>query len=114
MNVYATEQAMLRNNGYENDIDAIIVGTPSEGMTSDDFLSYLGDFPAGYVQYGNTKGFCDSIAPLADKSDKEVFNTMIRAEIAQGDDPIEYDTRPGTKIHSTEIDVDYSGRSWTC
>jgi hypothetical protein len=38
---------------------------------------------------------------------------MIAAEILQGDTPDEYDTRPGTKVHSTDIDVDYSGRTWT-
>lgn len=38
---------------------------------------------------------------------------MIAAEIKGGNDPAGYDTRPDSKIMSTEIDVDYSGRSWT-
>ena len=68
-------------------------------MTSNDFLSYLADFPAGYIQYGNTLGFCNLYAPLADKSNKEIFNTMIMTDMTKGDGPADYDTRPGTKIH---------------
>jgi len=82
-------------------------------MTSNDFLSYLADFPAGYIQYGNTLGFCNLYAPLADKSNKEIFNTMIMTEMTKGDGPADYDTRPGTKIHSTKIDYDFAGRTWT-
>jgi hypothetical protein len=38
---------------------------------------------------------------------------MIKVNIAGGDTPEGYDSRPGSKVDSTEIDVDYSGRSWT-
>lgn len=47
MNIYATEQGVLRDSGKPNAIDDIIVGTPAEGMLTADFLSYVGDFPAG-------------------------------------------------------------------
>lgn len=30
-----------------------------------------------------------------------------------GNTPVDYDTRPDSKIMSTEIDVNYSGRTWT-
>jgi hypothetical protein len=49
MNVYATEQGILRDSGKPNAIDDIIVGTSAEGMLTADFLSYVGDFPAGQV-----------------------------------------------------------------
>lgn len=49
MNVYATEQGILRDSGKQNAIDDIIVGTTAEGMLTADFLSYVGDFPAGQV-----------------------------------------------------------------
>lgn len=51
--------------------------------------------------------------PLVPLSDAEVFNTMIKVNIAAGDTPEGYDSRPGSKVDSTVIDVDYSGRSWT-
>lgn len=57
-NIYATEQGILRNQGMANDIDPFLVGTPAEGMSTDDFLSYFGDFPAGSVQYGGSQDFC--------------------------------------------------------
>lgn len=113
MNIYATEQGILRDQGKPNAIDDIIIGTPAEGMLTADFLSYVGDFPAGQVQYGHSKRFCESIFPLVPLSDAEVFNAMIKANIAAGDTPEGYDSRPGAKVNSTEIDVNYSGRSWT-
>lgn len=82
-------------------------------MSTADFMAYVGDFPAGEVQYGHTQRFCESIKPLSVLSDEELFNTMIAVEIKGGNDPAGYDTRPDSKIMSTEIDVDYSGRSWT-
>jgi hypothetical protein len=113
MNVYATEQGILRNSGQPNAIDSIIVGTDAEGMLTTDFLSYVGDFPAGQVQYGSSKSFCESLLPLVPLSDAEVFSTMIQASIALGDTPEGYDSRSGSKVDSKVIDVDYSGRSWT-
>jgi len=113
MNIYAATQGIQRNFGYPNAIDQHIVGTDAEGMSTADFMAYVGDFPAGEVQYGNTKRFCESIRPLVPLSDEELFNTMIAVEIKGGNDPAGYDTRPDSKIMSTEIDVDYSGRSWT-
>lgn len=47
MNIYAAEQGMLRNQGFPNAIDNIIVGTDAEGMSTADFMAYVGDFPAG-------------------------------------------------------------------
>jgi hypothetical protein len=38
---------------------------------------------------------------------------MILTEMTKGDGPADYDTRPGTKIHSTKIDYDFAGRTWT-
>jgi len=113
MNIYATQQGILRDNGQPNGIDDIIVGTDAEGMSTADFLSYVGDFPAGYVQYGNSKSFCESLLPLVELSDAEVFKVMIETSIAAGDTPEGYDTRAGSQILSTEIDVNFSGRSWT-
>lgn len=69
MNTYATEQAILRNRGEANDIDTLIVGTPAEGMPSAEFLQYVGDFPAGFVQYGNTTGLCADLAPYVSSTD---------------------------------------------
>ena len=82
-------------------------------MSTADFMSYVGDFPAGEVQYGHSKRFCDTILPLVPLSDEEVFYAMIKTEMIGGNDPAGYDTRPDSKIMSTTIDVDYSGRSWT-
>lgn len=113
MNVYATEQGMLRNNGHKNAIDDLIVGTDAEGMPTADFMAYVGDFPAGEVQYGSSKSFCEQIEVLGPLSDADVFSTMIAAEMAAGNGPADYDTRPDSKIMSEVIDVDYSGRSWT-
>lgn len=55
MNIYATEQGLLRNQGQANAIDDLIVGTDAEGMSTADFMAYVGDFPAGEVQYGSSK-----------------------------------------------------------
>lgn len=104
---------MLRNNGFENDIDSLLAGTESEGMTTNDFLSYVGDFPAGYIQYGDSEGFCNLLELYQDESDAVLFNSIIAGQFKLGDTPADYDTRPGTKIHSTVIDGEYSGRTWT-
>ena len=110
---YAAEQGLLRDAGQPNAVDDIIVGTDAEGMPTADFMAYVGDFPAGEVQYGGSESFCNQIKPLEDSSAADIFTTMINAEIAAGNTPIEYDTRPDSKIMSTVIDVDYSGRTWT-
>ena len=61
-----------------NDIDTLLAGTTSEGMTTEDFLSYTGDFLVGYVQYGNTSELCnDLVLPLVDSSSEVVFNTLV-------------------------------------
>lgn len=56
---YGTAQAILRDNGEANDITNILAQTPGEGMLTNDFLAYMGDLPAGYVQYGHTTEFCN-------------------------------------------------------
>lgn len=113
MSVYAAEQGLLRDAGLFNEIDGIIEGTDAEGMPTVDFMAYVGDFPAGAVQYGGSKSFCDKIKPLYHLSDFDVFSIMIKAEMAAGNSPVDYDTRPDSKIMSTEIDFAYSGRTWT-
>jgi hypothetical protein len=35
-------------------------------MPTADFENYIADFPAGHVQYGGSKLFCDEIYPLKD------------------------------------------------
>ena len=36
----------------KNVIDEVVVGTPAEGMRTDDFVAYYADIVAGFVQYG--------------------------------------------------------------
>jgi hypothetical protein len=52
MQAYATEQAALRLDGQANAIDTVLLGTTAVGMHTDDFMFYMGDMPAGPVQYG--------------------------------------------------------------
>jgi hypothetical protein len=83
-------------------------------MTTNDFLSYTGDFLVGYVQYGNSSGLCnDLVLPLVDSSSAVVFNTLVSGQMALGNVPIDYNTQTDSKLASTVIDVNYSGRSWT-
>jgi hypothetical protein len=82
-------------------------------MGTADFMAYVGDFPAGAVQYGGSKGFCEKLRPLTPLSDAELFKIVIKAEMVAGNSPVDYDTRPDSKIMSTEIDFDYAGRTWT-
>jgi len=96
-----------------NAIDDLIAGTDAEGMPTVDFMAYIGDFPCGQVQYGHTQRFCEGILPFKNLSDAELFKTMVKLAMKAGGDPAYYDTRPDSKIMSTEIDVEYSGRSWT-
>ena len=70
---YATQQAILRDAGEPNQIDDILKSTPGEGMRTDDFMAYLGDFPAGYVQYGDASHFCDIWADYTDMDEYDLF-----------------------------------------
>jgi hypothetical protein len=62
MQLYVTEQAVLGQAGTSNAIETVLAGTTSEGMRYDDFLNYMADIPAGYVQYGKRIKMCDYIA----------------------------------------------------
>lgn len=74
---YATEQALLRDNGQANEIDTILAGTPAEGMNTDDFMDYMADFPCGYVQYGQASEMCANYTTYATLSDQDLFTTTV-------------------------------------
>jgi hypothetical protein len=41
---------------------------------------------------------------------ESLFNALVTAEMAAGNEPIDYDTSPNSKITSTVIDTNYSSR----
>jgi len=110
---YCTEQALLRMAGQPNAITDILADTPGVGMSTSDFLAYVGDFPAGYVQYGHTPEFCATWDNYQYMPEEELFTAAVYYEYNQGNYPWDYETGPGSKIQSTTIDFDYSGRQWT-
>ena len=114
INAYATQEAALRLNGFQNAIDEVLKGTGAEEMRTDDFMSFLADAPAGNVQYGTRTILCDEyIKPILDLNLHDSFISVVNTLIASGDDPLGYDSRPGSDIVSEKIDVTSAGRSWT-
>ena len=71
-------------------------------MITDDFMSFMGDMPAGPVQYGTRTEMCTYLMANADKKSSVFFPELIASQKAAGNDPYGYDTRPGTPI-TTEI-----------
>lgn len=82
-------------------------------MLTDDFLSYLGDIPAGSMQYGHTTEFCSIWDDYADLPENDLFTAVIYSEFNDGNYPWEYDTGVGSKIRDTTIDTSYTSRQWT-
>jgi hypothetical protein len=83
-------------------------------MYTDDFMFYMGDMPAGPVQYGGRVGMCSSlIENYAGKLPKEYFPDLIAEQVKSGFKFTEYDTRPGSPITTLIIDPYNSGRPWT-
>jgi len=114
VNAYATQEAALRLNGFENAIDEVLKGTGAEDMRTDDFMSFLADAPAGNVQYGTRTHLCDDIIePNLHLNLHDAFVGVVNGLIASGDTPVDYKSDASSKIYSEEIDVTYSGRSWT-
>lgn len=85
-------------------------------MRTDDFIAYYADIVAGFVQYGKRSILCDQIKEWTTQglSRKETFSELIslNSELNNDDRAELYDTRPGSKILSTEIDYDYDMRQW--
>jgi len=82
-------------------------------MQTDDFLSYMGDIPAGYIQYGHTIEFCTTWDDYTYLKDEDLMTAVVYYEINKGNYPWEYDTSVGSKIQDTTIDFTYSSRQWT-
>jgi len=82
-------------------------------MNTDDFMAYLGDFPAGYVQYGHATEFCNIWLQYYNMTESDLFTAAIYYQFNEGDFPWEYSTGAGSKIQNTTIDIDYAGRQWT-
>jgi hypothetical protein len=110
---YGTTQAILRNAGENNQITDVLAGTPGAGMLTDDFLAYMGDIPAGYVQYGHATEFCNIWDGYVDLNEQDLFTAVIYYEYNEGNYPWDYSTAKGSKIQSTTIDTTYSSRQWT-
>ena len=105
---------MLRDAGdVNNAITYILADTPGAGMPTDDFLAYMGDIPAGYVQYGHSPEFCATWDAYQYMPEKELFPAVIYYEFNQGNYPWDYQTGPGTPVQSTTIDTTDSWRQWT-
>jgi len=114
MQAYATEQAALRLDDQNNAIDTVLAGTPAEGMYTDDFMFYMGDMPAGPVQYGQRVDMCSWMMERADKKPSILFPELITYQIEEkGFDPIQYDTRSGAPITTLIVDPYDSARPWT-
>lgn len=110
---YGTEQALLRDAGLSNTITDILADTPGAGMQTDDFLAFMADLPAGYVQYGHTPQFCATWDSYQYMPEEDLFVAAIYNEYNVGNYPWDYSTAPGSKIQDTTIDFNYSGRQWT-
>jgi len=67
-------------------------------MHTDDFMAYVGDFASGPVQYGRRVEMCDYLLGIADPDTKpsDYWTEIIAVQIEKGNDPLGYDTRPGT------------------
>lgn len=79
----------MRLDGQANAIDTVLKGTDAEGMITDDFMFYMGDMPAGPVQYGQRISMCsDLIANGANKKPSEFFPGLIAQQEATGFKPI--------------------------
>jgi hypothetical protein len=57
-NEYATQQALLRDEGAPNLIDPVVAGTDAVTIRSDDFMFYYADIFVSSVQYGNRTTLC--------------------------------------------------------
>jgi len=79
---YATEQAALRLDGQANAIDPIIKGTNAEGMHTDDFMAYVGDFASGSVQYGQRVDMCSYLTSIMspEKKPSDYWTEIIAAQ----------------------------------
>jgi len=83
-------------------------------MLTDDFMFYMGDMPAGPVQYGERVKMCSDLITNAEgKKPSEFFPELIAQQEATGFKPIQYDTRPGAAITTLVIDPFNSARPWT-
>lgn len=83
-------------------------------MGTDDFMFYMGDMPAGPVQYGGRVKMCsDLIANYSNKKPSEYFPSLIAEQVASGFKFTDYDTRPGAPITTLIIDPYNSARPWT-
>ena len=76
-NEFATQQALLRNEGAPNLIDPVVAGTESESIRSDDFMYYYADIFVESVQYGGRTGLCNTLNGLQGQDQATIFNAMI-------------------------------------
>ena len=111
---WLTEEAAKRLNKMKNVIDEVLEGTGSEEMRTDDFVAFYADIVAGFVQYGKRTLLCDKIKEWTSEglSRKETFQELINynREVNNDDSPALYDTRPGSKLLSIDIDHEYDMR----
>ena len=63
-NEYATQQALLRDEGSPNLIDPVVAGTDAVTIRSDDFMFYYADIFVSSVQYGNRTTLCSILKDL--------------------------------------------------
>lgn len=106
-NIYATQQALLRDLGQNNLIDPVVAGTPAASIRSDDFMYYYADIFVSSVQYGNRTTLCNILEPLQGQDQATIFNAMIAHGNELGLSPNDYDT---DLIANTTIDVNSSTR----
>lgn len=79
----------------------------------DDFAMYMGDIAAGQVQYGTRTEMCSYLIQNGEKKPSEFFPELMAQQKAAGNDPVDYDTRPGMPITTQIIDPFNAGRPWT-
>lgn len=76
-NVFATEQALLRDAGLANLIDSVVANTAAETIRGDDFMFYYADIFVTSVQYGNRTTLCNMLEPLQGQENATIFKAMI-------------------------------------
>jgi hypothetical protein len=83
-------------------------------MLTDDFMAYVGDFASGPVQYGQRVDMCSYLLSIMSPTKKpsDYWTEIIAAQKAKGNDPLGYDTRPGTPMTTQLIDPYNASRPW--
>lgn len=73
LQIFADEQAGLREEGEANAITEALATMDIDGMRSDDFMFYFADIFVESVQYGNRSNLCDFLKDNEDLSLEDQF-----------------------------------------